>query len=70
MNFRSHTRREVADAIAEVEQAWMLDTGSRGDDDVLVGSLEEVTSDLLEHFELDALPEGWELTRIEADWLD
>jgi hypothetical protein len=70
MQFRSHSPAQVADAIAEGEQAWMLDTGTDGDDDVLVGSLEEVTSDLLEHFELDALPEGWELTRIEADWLD
>ena len=70
MNFRSHTRREIAEAIAAGGQAWMLDTGTDGADDVLVGSLGEVTSDLLEHFELEELPEGWELTRFEADWLD
>jgi len=70
MNFRSHTRREIAEAIAAGGQAWMLDTGTDGDDDVLVGSLEEVASDLLDHFELDALPESWELTRFEPDWLD
>ena len=70
MNFRSHTRREIAEAIAAGGQAWMLDTGTDGADDVLVGELNEVVSDLLDHLEIEALPEGWELTRFEADWLD
>jgi len=70
MNFKSHTRREIAEALANGDQAWMLDTGSQGADDVLIGRLEEVTSDVLDHFDIEALPEGWELTRFEADWLD
>jgi len=70
MQFRSHSPAQVAEAIAEGEQAWALDTGSHGDDDVLLGPLEEVTGDVLDYFELEALPSGWELTRIDADWLD
>ena len=69
MQFRSHTRREIAEALANGAQAWALDTNS-GDDDVLIGKREEVTSDVLDHFDIEALPEGWELTRFEADWLD
>ena len=69
MNFRSHSRAEVAEAIAAGGQAWALDTNT-GDDDVLLGPLEEVTGDVLDYFELEALPSGWELTRIDADWLD
>jgi len=70
MQFRSHSRREVAEAIANGDQAWMLDTGSQGADDVLIGEFEEVLQDILDYFEVEALPEGWELTRFDPDWLD
>ena len=69
MHFRSHSKNEVAAALAAGEQAWALDT-TTGDDDVLIGSLEEVTRDVLEHFYLEELPEGWSLVRVDADWLD
>jgi len=68
MNFRSHSKNEVRDAIANGDQAWALDTAT-GDDDVLIGELGAVTRDILDHFEREELPEGWELTRIEAEWL-
>ena len=70
MQFRSHSPAQVAEAIAEGEQAWALDTGSHGDDDVLIGGFEEVLSDILDYFELSDLPEGWSLVRVDADWLD
>ena len=69
MNFRSHSRAEVAEAIAAGGQAWALDTNT-GDDDVLLGSADDVLQDALAHFELDALPSGWSLVRVDADWLD
>ena len=69
MNFRSHSRAEVRDALAAGEQAYLLNT-TTGDDDVLLGSLEEVLQDILDHFELESLPSGWSLTRMDADWLD
>ena len=69
MNFRSHTREEVRDAIANGDQAYLLNTNT-GDDDVLLGSAEEVLQDALAHFELEDLPDSWSLTRMDADWLD
>ena len=68
MNYRSYSRMVVSVALAAGEHAWALNTDT-GDDDVLLGSLEDVTGDVLDHFELEALPSGWELTRIDADWL-
>jgi len=69
MNFRSHSRAEVAAALAEGKEAWMLDTGSQGDDDVLIGDKGEVTRDLLDYFDVPSLPEGWSLVHMDAEWL-
>jgi hypothetical protein len=46
MNYRSHTQEEIRDAIARGTEVWVLDTGSDGQDDVLIGSREEVFQDI------------------------
>ena len=63
MNQRSHTDREIRDALAQGHQVWALDT-TTGDDDVLIGTLDEVLHDVLVHHELEQLPEDWSLDQV------
>ena len=48
------------------KELWKLDTGNTGDDDMLIGSYDEVLSDVLYYHEVDALPFGWSITKV--DW--
>ena len=63
MNQRSHNDREIRDAFSQGQQVWALDTDT-GDDDVLIGTLDEVLHDVLVHHELDQLPDSWSLDRL------
>ncbi len=46
---------------------YKLDTGNSGNDEILEGhSMAEVLQDVLNHHEIDELPEGWTLELIEV----
>ncbi|MCG6860217.1 MAG: hypothetical protein LJE70_02880 [Chromatiaceae bacterium] len=61
MNYRSHTREEIRDAIAKGAQVWTLDTGPDGEDDVLIGSREDVFQDICSFNDTNELPAHWRL---------
>ena len=65
MNYRSHTKEEIIEALKQGKKAFALDTGNFGEDDVLIGETRnDVLADVLSHHELAELPEGWELREI------
>ena len=65
MNYRSHAKEEVIEALKQGKKVFALDTGNFGEDDVLIGgTMEEALADVLSHQELAELPEGWELREI------
>ena len=66
MNYRSHTRSKITKALKAGLEVWALDTGNDGEDDVLIGTWEEVEGDTLSHHELIELPDHWTLTK--WDW--
>ena len=67
MNLRSHTVVELLSAAAQGEELWALDTQSAGEDDVLIGKRGQIVSDILNHFDIHELPEGWTLERISSE---
>lgn len=62
MSYRSHTEEEIRDAITKGAQVWALDTGSDGENDVLIGSREEVFQDICSFHDVTELPPHWSLT--------
>lgn len=47
---------------------FQLDTENSGNDEILEGdSVEEVTQDVLNRYEVDTLPEGWSITPIPVE---
>jgi hypothetical protein len=64
MNLRSHSASTILDALADGLPVWMLDTGNDGEDDVLIGDYQDVVADILDHFDLDELPDHWSLERL------
>ncbi|KKN09857.1 hypothetical protein LCGC14_1042280 [marine sediment metagenome] len=62
MDYKSHTKEEITQALKDGKEVWRLDTGNSGEDDMLIGTHDEVVADILHHHELDTLPEGWTLT--------
>jgi len=65
MRYRSHTEEEVRDAVAKGTQVWALDTGADGEDDVLIGSREEVFQDICSLHDSSEFPPHWTLTPFE-----
>lgn len=63
MNFRSYTQVEIKRAIELGDEAWALDTGNDGEDDVIIGTKEECERDILYLNDLDKLPDHWTLNR-------
>lgn len=59
---KSHSNDELVAAFLAGDQIWELDTGNDGEDDVLIGSKQEVEADLCHHFEFEELPGHWDLT--------
>jgi len=70
MNYRSHTGGEIRDALARGAQVWVLDTGPDGEDDVLIGSREDVFQDVCSFHELGELPPHWSLKPFEEHSLE
>jgi len=64
MNYRSHTIEEIEQALESGQEVWELDTGLSGEDDMLIGTYEDALWDILHHFDVEMLPENWELTKI------
>ena len=65
MNYRSHAKEEVIEALKQGKKVFALDTGNYGEDDVLIGgTMEEALADVLAYHELAELPEDWEITEI------
>lgn len=65
MNYRSHAKEEVIEALKQGIKVFALDTGNYGEDDVLIGgTMEEALADVLSHHELAELPEGWEISEM------
>ena len=65
MNYRNHTEEEIRDAIAKGAQVWVLDTGPDGEDDVLIGSREDVFQDICSFQGISELPVHWHLKPFE-----
>ena len=65
MNYRSHTREEIRTAIAKGAEVWVLDTGSDGEDDVLIGSREAVFRGICSFNDITELPPHWHLRPFE-----
>ena len=61
MTCRSHTEKEIRDAIAEGAEVWVLHTGPDGEDDVLIGSREDVFQDICSFNDTSELPAHWHL---------
>jgi len=64
-SMKSHTLEEVRNALNEGTPVWIVDTGTSGNDDVLIGDYDEVLTDFLFYLELDELPKDWEIYRLE-----
>lgn len=73
MILKSHTEKEILAAYDAGKSVWELDTNIDGDDDVLIGSFDEVVSDLLDWLntadraypnEFSELPDHWHLREI------
>ncbi len=66
MIFRSHTLEEISSMIVDDPslKIFILDTGTDGQDDVMVGrERDEILADLKHHYDWDqsCLPVGWTL---------
>jgi len=65
MTLRSHTAEEILDAYTRGETICVLDTGTHGQDDVLIGSLEDCRQDVIDTEGRDVFNEdGWTLSEI------
>jgi hypothetical protein len=67
MNYRSHTLEEIREAIARGAQVWALDTGPDAEDDVLIGSREDVFQDICSFHDISELPPHWSLKPFKED---
>ena len=65
--YRSYAETEVREAILKGTEVWALDTGNAGEDDMLIGTHEECLAAVLHHHEIESLPDGWSLDRV--DWI-
>jgi len=65
MTLRSHTAEEILDAYTRGETICVLDTGTHGQDDILIGSLEDCRQDVIDTEGRDVFDEdGWNLSEI------
>jgi len=65
MRYRSHTEEEIRNAVAKGAQVWVLDTGSDGEDDVMIGSREDVFQDICCFHDISEFPPHWHLKPFE-----
>ena len=72
MAFKSNTEEKVREALKNDERAWRLDAGTSGNDDVMLGTLDEVLSDVwywiaedeTPDFHIGELPTGWSIAPV------
>jgi len=66
MALRSHTSEEILAAFRRGEKIFVLDSGTHGGDDVLIGSREECLQDVIDNEEEDVFEtQGWTLNEID-----
>jgi len=65
MTLRSWTEAEIRTALEQGNQVWVLNSGTHGADDVLIGIEEECRQDVIDNEERDVFKVGWTLTQIE-----
>ena len=61
---KSHTAEEIRSALERGEEIWEFDSGNDGEDDILIGSRDEVEADLYRYFEIGSLRSDWTLARL------
>jgi hypothetical protein len=61
---KSHTVDELLKALYDGERICRLDSGSSGEDDLLIGDAHDVDVDVCSHFEIEEIPEGWEIADV------
>ena len=65
MALRSHTAKEILDAYMQGETIYVLDSGTHGQDDILIGSLKDCRQDVINNEGRDVFEEdGWTLSEI------
>ena len=67
MRFNSWKKEQILAALSRDRPVYELDTGSDGDDDVLIGTERQVLADVLSFIDVDELPAHWTLRRIFED---
>ena len=67
MTFRSHSEREIRDAFRRKETVCVLNSGTHGADDVLIGSIAECRQDVIDNEGEDVFEtQGWTLSEIDS----
>lgn len=61
---KSHEIKEILKALIDGEHICRLDSGSSGEDDLLIGTAHEVDVDVCAHFDLEEIPEDWKITDV------
>ena len=82
MTFKSHSLEHLLELwkAGEAAEFYELDTGNDGEDDVLYaevpyteltpdGGMQEVMNDIHHHFDIDVLPDHWQLTKLSVEEL-
>lgn len=72
MALKSHSVEEIKKMVKEEPELkiYDLETGTSGNDDVLVGvDYDDVLTDVLAFHEIDELPEGWEIREMTMEEL-
>lgn len=64
MNYKSHSKNLIDGALKMGVPVYALNTGTDGEDDVLIGTRLEIIEDLCIHYELIELPAHWTLEEV------
>ncbi len=64
MNYKSHLETKIKEALKNGIEVWELDSRNAGEDDVLIGTKEEVIADICAHLEIERLPKEWKLDKV------
>lgn len=51
-------------ALIDGEHICRIDSAADGEDDLLIGTEHEVDVDVCSHFEIEEIPEGWEIADV------
>lgn len=68
---KSHTGKELIAAYLAGKKIWILNSGTSGNDDIVIGEkYEEIMTELLEFHGLEKMPENWKLRLAECEIVD